>query len=360
MVALVSWPDPQGIDWLAGTNVPLADAIVIILPEGAAQARPADLAHLVQAFRTGQEAQVACLCQPIDAAAAHTAAIVKVAVATNGMALYFSRAAVPHPDDVGTARYFQSTGIHVCRGDLLARFPALAMPVPEQPRELIQLDMLAAGIRFRAVEAHSPGTTALPPASPDAGPPPSATRASARRARLADIRLVITDVDGVLTDGGLYYDDRGECIKRFHVRDGLGIRMLEQSGVRVAVLSGRDSPALRKRVQELGISLSHFGTSDKAAACGELMRLAGVDASRTACTGDDSMDLPAFAVCGLGVTVADALDYVRQAADIVLQRNGGQGAFRELADSILLAQGKGDLLLTARPSPETPSPPPQR
>jgi len=157
--------------------------------------------------------------------------------------------------------------------------------------------------------------------------------------RLDDIRLVITDVDGVLTDGGIYYDATGECLKRFHVRDGLGIRMLEECGIRVAVLSGRDSPTLRKRVSDLGVSFFQFGVKDKALACRQLMAQAGVSLEQTACIGDDTIDLPAFAACGLSFAVADAPEYVQWQASHVLSKQGGEGAFRELSDRILAAQG---------------------
>ncbi|MFR0696941.1 KdsC family phosphatase [Enterobacterales bacterium AW_CKDN230030176-1A_HGKHYDSX7] len=164
---------------------------------------------------------------------------------------------------------------------------------------------------------------------------------------LADVRLVITDVDGVLTDGGLFYDGNGECIKRFHVRDGMGMRLLEENGVRVAVLSGRDSATLRKRVADLGITLCQFGVKDKQTACQQLMAEAGVSAEQTACLGDDSIDLPAFATCGLSFAVADAPVYVKAAASGVLEAAGGTGAFRELADAILIAQGKAEVFETA-------------
>ncbi|EIC23730.1 3-deoxy-D-manno-octulosonate 8-phosphate phosphatase, YrbI family [Thiorhodovibrio frisius] len=150
-----------------------------------------------------------------------------------------------------------------------------------------------------------------------------------------------------MTDGGLYYDASGECLKRFHVRDGLGIRLLEESGIRVAVLSGRDSATLRKRVADLGLSLMAFGVKDKAQACRALMEQAGVTPEQTACIGDDSIDLPAFAVCGLTYAVADAPAYVREAATGVLRLPGGQGALRELADRILAAQGKAAVYATA-------------
>jgi len=161
------------------------------------------------------------------------------------------------------------------------------------------------------------------------------------------VRLAITDVDGVLTDGGIIYDETGECMKRFHVRDGLGIRLLEESGIRVAVLSGRDSATLRKRVADLGVSLHSYGVKDKAQACAALMQAAGAEPHQTVCIGDDTIDLPAFAACGMSYAVADAPDYVKQQATGVLALAGGQGAFRELADAILLAQGKGDVFATA-------------
>jgi 3-deoxy-D-manno-octulosonate 8-phosphate phosphatase (KDO 8-P phosphatase) len=165
---------------------------------------------------------------------------------------------------------------------------------------------------------------------------------------LADVRLVITDVDGVLTDGSLYYDANGESLKRFHVRDGLGMRMLEECGVRVAVLSGRDSGALRARVADLQLGLYQFGVKDKAAACRALMASAGVSAEQTACIGDDSIDLPAFGACGISFAVADAADYVKAQASCVLHTPGGHGAFRELSDRILRAQGRAEVFGSAQ------------
>ncbi|WP_256658522.1 HAD family hydrolase [Pseudomonas sp. WPR_5_2] len=163
---------------------------------------------------------------------------------------------------------------------------------------------------------------------------------------LSDIRLVTTDVDGVLTDGGIYYDASDECLKRFHVRDGMGMRLLEENGVQVAVLSGRDSATLRKRVADLGITLYQFGVKDKKSACNQLMAEAGVNATQTVCIGDDCIDLPAFAACTLSFAVSDAPAYVKAAASYVLNAAGGTGAFREVADAILFAQGKDAVLRT--------------
>lgn len=166
--------------------------------------------------------------------------------------------------------------------------------------------------------------------------------------KLQKIKLVITDVDGVLTDGLLHYDAQGEAIKSFHVRDGLGVKMLMEQGIQVAVLSGRSSPILQKRIQDLGIKLAFLGKLEKESACFELMRQAGVNAEETAYIGDDSVDLPAFAVCGLSFAVADAADYVKNNADYVLNLGGGKGAFREMSDMILNAQGKSDIYTTAQ------------
>ncbi|WP_386694594.1 KdsC family phosphatase [Lonepinella sp. MS14435] len=166
--------------------------------------------------------------------------------------------------------------------------------------------------------------------------------------KLQKIKLVITDIDGVLTDGLLHYDANGEAIKSFHVRDGLGIRMLIEQGIQVAVLSGRSSPILQKRMADLGITLSILGKLEKETACFELMRQANVSPEQTAYIGDDSVDLPAFEVCGLSFAVADSADYVKENADYVLTLGGGKGAFREMSDLILKAQGKTDIYATAK------------
>ncbi len=166
--------------------------------------------------------------------------------------------------------------------------------------------------------------------------------------KLKKIKLVITDVDGVLTDGLLHYDANGEAIKSFHVRDGLGIKMLMDAGIQVAVLSGRDSAILRRRIDDLGIKLFFLGKLEKETACFDLIKQAGVTPEQTAYIGDDSVDLPAFAVCGLSFAVADAPLYVKNAADYVLSLGGGKGAFREMSDMILTAQGKSAVFNSAQ------------
>ncbi|WP_288229605.1 HAD-IIIA family hydrolase [uncultured Desulfovibrio sp.] len=153
--------------------------------------------------------------------------------------------------------------------------------------------------------------------------------------KLRNIKLVVTDVDGVLTDGGLYYGPDGECLKRFHARDGLGVRMLQQAGIQVAVLSGRDCPALRRRLADLGIAEAVLGQVDKRAALSGIMERCGVAAEEVAFIGDDIPDMEVFNQCGMSVTVGDAPDYVKARADLVLECGGGLGAFREFIDIFL-------------------------
>jgi 3-deoxy-manno-octulosonate cytidylyltransferase (CMP-KDO synthetase) len=158
------------------------------------------------------------------------------------------------------------------------------------------------------------------------------------RDRLARVELVATDVDGVLTDGALHYGPDGEELKSFHVRDGMGIRLLLDAGVEVAVLSGRDSPALRRRLAELGVRHVHVGCPDKDAALRKTLAELGVDASALAVIADDVLDLPMFALGGVAVAVRDAHPRVLEAAHALTEAHGGRGALRELADAILDAR----------------------
>ncbi len=157
--------------------------------------------------------------------------------------------------------------------------------------------------------------------------------------RLKKIRLVITDVDGVLTDGGLYYDASGECLKRFNAHDGLGTILLHKAGIRIAVLTGRDCPALRKRLEDLKIDTAVLGRLDKSHALDGILKSCTVTAEEACYIGDDIPDAQVFPMCGVSATPADALECVQEKADIVLKHKGGEGAFRELADLLFEAKG---------------------
>jgi len=153
-----------------------------------------------------------------------------------------------------------------------------------------------------------------------------------------DIRLVVFDVDGVLTDGRLYFLPDGTELKVFHVRDGLGIRRLREAGIEVAVISGRESPLVVRRMQSLGVEHVHQGSDDKLSVFHALLTELQLAPEQTACVGDDVLDLPVMRAAGLGVAVADAHPEVRAAADWVTRLEGGRGAAREVCDRLLAAR----------------------
>jgi 3-deoxy-D-manno-octulosonate 8-phosphate phosphatase (KDO 8-P phosphatase) len=161
---------------------------------------------------------------------------------------------------------------------------------------------------------------------------------TAIRARAADIRLLVLDVDGVLTDGRLYFTAQGEEMKCFHVRDGAGIVQLLRAGVQVAIISGRDSPAVTRRMSELGVTYVRQGISDKLAVLTELLRVLNLEPSVIACMGDDSADVPIMQVARLAISVPDAHANAKACAHIVTQTPGGLGAVREACDLILAAR----------------------
>jgi len=155
--------------------------------------------------------------------------------------------------------------------------------------------------------------------------------------KLKKIDLLLLDVDGVLTDGSIIYDDRGVEIKVFNVKDGLGIRMLKAAGIDVGIVTGRRSEALRHRCRDLGISLLLEGIQDKAAILEHLEAETGVTAGKMAFMGDDLPDLPLMKRVGASITVADGHRIVKKFADIVTKAKGGNGAVRELCEAILSA-----------------------
>ena len=160
------------------------------------------------------------------------------------------------------------------------------------------------------------------------------------RRQLRSIHLLVLDVDGVLTDGGLWFDAEGQLSKRFDVRDGLGIRLLQQAGIDIAFLSGGKGGATEARARQLGINHCLVGIKDKPAALTALQNHVGVSVEKTAFVGDDLNDLAVRPVVGLLFAPADACQPVCRGADAVLRRRGGHGAVREVAERILKARGR--------------------
>ncbi|MBI3093852.1 MAG: HAD hydrolase family protein [Rhodocyclales bacterium] len=160
--------------------------------------------------------------------------------------------------------------------------------------------------------------------------------------RAAQVALMGFDVDGVLTDGTLYFSSQGDEIKAFSSLDGHGLKLLQRAGVEVAIISGRSSRALELRAQNLGIAALHMGVEDKRGLMTELAAQRGIVLAQAGYMGDDVVDLPILRACGFSAAVADAHDEVRARVDYVASKGGGRGAVREVCDLILRAQGKWD------------------
>lgn len=158
------------------------------------------------------------------------------------------------------------------------------------------------------------------------------------------LRLLALDVDGVLTDGRITYGNAGEELKSFSIKDGLGIKLIQQAGVEVAIITGRRSDIVERRARELGIGIIVQGREDKLAALKELCAQRALDLQHCAYMGDDLPDLGAIVAVGLGLTVADASRAVAEAADWQSSLPGGRGAVREACDCILEARDQRDAL----------------
>jgi 3-deoxy-D-manno-octulosonate 8-phosphate phosphatase (KDO 8-P phosphatase) len=159
------------------------------------------------------------------------------------------------------------------------------------------------------------------------------------------IRLLVLDVDGVLTNGQLYFSEHGESLKAFNTLDGHGIKLLQANGIRVAIISGRRSAALELRAKALGITLLWQGREDKLNALTELLQEAPFAPHEIACVGDDLPDLPIMLASALAITVPDAHQSLHSFAALCTERSGGQGAVREVADYLLQSQGKYQAIL---------------
>ncbi|RYY71413.1 MAG: 3-deoxy-D-manno-octulosonate 8-phosphate phosphatase, partial [Comamonadaceae bacterium] len=154
-----------------------------------------------------------------------------------------------------------------------------------------------------------------------------------------DVRIAFFDIDGVLTDGGVYFSEHGETLKRFSILDGLGLKLLRQAGIIPAVITGRDSKPLRVRLEALGIEHVRYGTENKLPAAEAMLAQLSLDWSRAAGIGDDWPDLPVLARCAFAAAPANAHCEVRAIAHYTTTARGGEGAAREFCDLLLTAGG---------------------
>lgn len=161
---------------------------------------------------------------------------------------------------------------------------------------------------------------------------------AALQAAAAAIKLLLLDVDGVLTDGRITYNSEQQELKSFHIHDGLGIKLLQRSGVQIGIITGRNSPMVERRASELGITLLMQGREDKVVAMQDIQSQLGLASYEVAYMGDDLPDLAAIRHAGLGIAPANAVAIVRQHADLVTTLSGGNGAVRETCEFILTAK----------------------
>ncbi len=172
--------------------------------------------------------------------------------------------------------------------------------------------------------------------------------------RAQGVRVAFFDVDGVLTDGGLYFSESGETLKRFHTLDGYGLKLLQRAGIEPVVITGRESTPLRRRIEALGIAHVHYGTEDKHPAAETSLRTLGLGWHQAAAMGDDWPDLPVMRSSALAVAPPGAHIEVRATAHHVTRARGGEGAAREFCDLLLIASGGYCAQLAAaagRPTP---------
>lgn len=303
-----------------------------------------DLDALVAAMRKNASISVGTLCAFISDRQACDPNLVKVVLDAANNALYFSRARIPYPRDQRESVWHGHIGVYAYQPSALAAFSCLPVSPLENIEKLEQLRFLQAGISIHCVMARKMTCgvdtqedlewARYELASKKEGSAPE------KRASLAAIRLIISDVDGTLTDGSLYFDGSGETIKRFNARDGMGVRLAQAKGLKIAILTGRDSSALRARLAEMGIDHFELGVQEKASGCQRLMATLGMTPDSVLFIGDDLQDLPAFACCGLAVAPADGMTEVKAKADIVTETSGGHGVLREVIDLVLQAKAE--------------------
>lgn len=165
------------------------------------------------------------------------------------------------------------------------------------------------------------------------------------RERASRIRLMAFDVDGVLSDGSLFYTDEGVEIKAYNSLDGLGLNLLRKAGIKLAIITGRNTPNVEVRMKHLGIDLVFLGSRNKLETMHELLARLGLKPEEAGFMGDDIIDLQVMAACGFSAAPADAHKLARQHARLISSKNGGRGAVREVCEFILDAQGKLDAVL---------------
>lgn len=255
-VVLTSVNHTSGTDRLVEVMNQVEADVYINLQGDEPLVRSDDVEKLAQGMLKDSSIDVGTLYHDIDDEEANSPNVVKVVLGEGDRAIYFSRSLIPYSREGDKHPGFKKhIGVYAYRKHVLKNYSKLPVSALEQTEQLEQLRFLSAGVRICAFK--------VPPTGPGVDTPECLEKVRCilegkpykRIPKLSNVKLLIADVDGVLTDGGVYYDASGEALKRFHVRDGLGVGLLQKSGVKVAFLSGRDSASLRKRISDLDVGL---------------------------------------------------------------------------------------------------------
>ena len=282
---------------------------------------PTDIEYLIEKL-TKSNFDVVTLAHKIEPEDAKDPSRVKVISNYRNEAIYFSRNLIPY----GAQSFMQHIGIYGFTKKSLRLIESFSETNLEKLESLEQLRWLENNLKIGVfyTQNKSLGVDTL-----------EDLKKVERILMLKNIKILFSDVDGILTDGKIWYGKEGEELKGFHSRDGLAIKLLMKKGIEFALISARDSKPLRKRANDLGIKYCIFGQEDKVAGCKEVLSNLKIDKSHAAYIGDDNIDIPAMDYCGMSFTVSDAVKPVLNSADVILESKGGEGAIRELADFVL-------------------------
>lgn len=281
---------------------------------------PNDVEYLIKNL-LDSDTDIVTLAHKIGAKEASDKSKVKVICNYKSEAIYFSRNIIPY----GEADYLQHIGIYGFSKRSLELMKGFNETKLEKLESLEQLRWIENDLKIKVILTENKviGVDTL-----------LDLKEVEKILKLKKIKVLFSDVDGILTDGKIWYGKQGEELKSFHSRDGLAIKLLMKKGIQFGLISARDSEPLRRRAKDLGIKNFIFGMEDKVEGCKRLLADLNITKEEAAYIGDDNIDIPAMNYCGMSFTVLDAVKPVLETAEIVLNCKGGEGAIRVISDLI--------------------------
>ena len=281
---------------------------------------PKDVELLIENL-LNSNSEIVTLAHEIDSISAKEPSNVKVICNQKNEAIYFSRNIIPY----GNTSYLQHIGLYGFTKQSLELIEKLDESKLEKLESLEQLRWIDNNLKIKVIMTKNKaiGVDTI-----------QDLKNVEKILMLKKIKVLFSDVDGILTDGKIWYGEKGEQIKAFHSRDGLAIKLLISNGIQFGLISARDSEPLRKRAKDLGIKYLILGEEDKVLGCKKLLQELNINKDNAAYIGDDNIDIPAMEYCGFSFTVKDAVKPVLEKAKLVLKSKGGEGAIREISDLI--------------------------